>query len=79
MRRYPADFRDRLLFLPRYSPACNPIEPAFAKVKQALRRAEARSCRALVSAAESAIEAVAPADARGCFAHRSYPLPGQLP
>jgi transposase len=68
----------RLLFLPAYSPDFNPIEHAFAKVKQRLRRAEARTFEALVAAIGEAIDAVTPADARGCFAHCGFALPGQL-
>ena len=68
-----------LRFLPRYSPDLNPIEPAFAKLKGALRRAEARSFDALVAAAKPAIEAVSPADAHGFFAAAGYPLSEELP
>lgn len=67
-----------LRFLPRYSPDLNPIEHAFAKLKQALRRAEARSFDALVAAAKPAIEALTPADARAFFAAAGHPLPGHL-
>ena len=67
-----------LRFLPRYSPDLNPIEPAFAKVKQALRRAEARTFDALVAAAGPALGAVTPADARAFFAAAGYPLPERL-
>jgi transposase len=67
-----------LRFLPRYSPDLNPIEQAFAKVKGALRRAEARSFDALAAAAKPAIDAVTPADARAFFAAAGYPLPAQL-
>ena len=45
----------RLRFLPTSSPDRNPIELAFAKLQQALRRAEARSVDALVEAAGPAI------------------------
>jgi transposase len=68
----------RLRFLPRYSPDLNPIEHAFAKVKGALRKAEARTFDALVAAAGPAIAAVTAADARACFAAAGYPLPEQL-
>jgi transposase len=64
-----------LHFLPRYSPDLNPIEQAFAKLEQALRRAEARSFEALVAAAKQAVDAVTPADARAFFADAGYPLP----
>jgi transposase len=67
----------RLLFLPRYSPDFNPIEHAFAKLKAALRRAEARTFDALVAAAGGAIADVTPADARAFFAAAGYPPAGQ--
>jgi transposase len=67
----------RLLFLPRYSPDFNPIEFAFAKLKAALRRAEARTFDALVAAAGGAIADVTPADARAFFAAAGYPPAGQ--
>ena len=37
----------RLLFLPPYSPDLNPIEMAFAKLKESLRQAQARTVDAL--------------------------------
>jgi hypothetical protein len=77
-RRLIEDAGCRLLFLPRSSPDFNPIEPAFAKVKQALRRAEARSFEGLVGAAKAALDAVTPADARAFFAAAGYPLRPQL-
>jgi len=67
-----------LRFLPRYSPDFNPIEHAFAKIKTALRRTEARSFDALVAAAKPAIKAVTPADARAFFGAAGYPLTKQL-
>jgi transposase len=66
-----------LRFLPRSSPDLNPIEHAFAKVKQALRRAEPRSFDAVVAAAKPATEAVTAADARAFFSAAGYPLPEQ--
>jgi transposase len=68
----------RLLLLPSYSPDVNPIEQAFAKDKAHLRTAAARDFDALVAANGAAIDAVTPADARGCFAHCGYPLSHQL-
>ena len=47
-----------LMFLPPYSPDLNPIEEAFSKVEALLRRAEARSRRALVDAIGRALSAV---------------------
>lgn len=64
-----------LVFLPTYSPDFNPIEQAFAKIKQALRRAGARSWEAIVAAIGAALETVTPADARAFFAAAGFSLP----
>lgn len=64
-----------LRHLPRYSPDCNPIEFAFAKLKAELRRAEARSFPALVDAAGPALAAITPADVAGFYRAARYPLP----
>jgi hypothetical protein len=61
-----------LVFLPTYSPDFNPIEQAFAKVKQALRRAGARSWEAIVAALGAALATVTGADA--LFADAGFPL-----
>ena len=66
-----------LLYLPPYSPDLNPIEEAFSKVKEMLRRAEARSREALIEAIGKALRAVSSHDAKGFFAHRGYNLPVQ--
>jgi transposase len=62
----------RLLFLPPYSPDFNPIEHAFSKVKEALRRAEARTREALEAAIGAALATITPADAAGWFRHCGY-------
>ena len=67
----------RLLFLPPYSPDFNPIELAFAKVKERLRRTAARTFEALVAATGEALDAVTAADAQGFFGHCGFPLPDQ--
>jgi len=64
----------RLVYLPTYSPDFNPIEQAFAKCKQALRRLEARTYEALVLAVGAALATVIPADAAGFFRAAGYPL-----
>ena len=64
-----------LVFLPTYSPDFNPIEQAFAKVKQALRRVGARSWEAIVAAIGAALATVTPADTRAFFADAGFPLP----
>ena len=64
-----------LVFLPTYSPDFNPIEPAFAKSKQALRRIGARSWETVVAAIGQALVTVTAADARAFFADAGFPLP----
>ena len=59
-------------YLPPYSPALNPIEPAWAKMKARLRRAAARTAEALHEALGPALDAISALDARGFFRHAGY-------
>jgi transposase len=61
-----------LIYLPSYSPDFNPIEEAFAKIKDILRRAGARTKDALVEVLGEALSAVSARDARGYFEHAGY-------
>lgn len=61
-----------LLFLPAYSPDLNPIEEAFSKIKQLVRKAGARTREALVEAIARALAAVTTEDAAGWFDHAGY-------
>ena len=63
----------RFLPLPAYSPDFNPIEEAFSKVKQFLRRAEARTDDALRAATWAAFDTITSANADGWFIHCGYP------
>jgi transposase len=56
------------LFLPAYSPDLSPIEHAFSKIKQALRRAKAQTLAALIDAIAHALDAVSWSDTVGWFA-----------
>jgi transposase len=67
-----------LIYLPSYSPDFNPIEEAFAKIKDILRRAGARTKDALVDALSEAISAISVRDARSYFEHAGYRLSAQL-
>ncbi len=67
-----------VLFLPPYSPDFNPIELAFAKIKQTLRGRAERTIAGIVAATGPALDAVTAADARGFFVHCGYRLSGQL-
>lgn len=65
----------RLLFLPAYSPDFNPIEQAFAKGKQFLRRLRPRSWEAANAAITTLLPHITPADAHAFFADTGFPLP----
>ena len=67
----------RLWFLPAYSPDFNPIEHAFAKLKNFLRKAKARSQEALQAAIAAGLAAITSQDARGWFKHCEFPLATQ--
>jgi transposase len=56
-----------LLYLPPYSPDLNPIEKAWAKLKQLLRSAKARSQDALDQAITEALKRISPDDAKAWF------------
>jgi transposase len=62
----------QLLFLPSYSPDLNPIEEAFSKIKQLVRKVKARTREALEEAIGVALCTVTPEDAAGWFAHAGY-------
>lgn len=64
-----------LWLLPPYSPDFNPIEQAFSKVKNLIRKAKARTLEALFEATAEAIGAVSDEDARGYFKHCGYETP----
>ncbi len=61
-----------LLPLPPYSPDLSPIEPAWSKVKQALRAAEARDAALLAHAAGVAFASITSSDTRGWFGKCGY-------
>jgi len=62
----------QLLYLPSYSPDFNPIEEAFGKIKNLIRKVEARSRETLLEAIGAAISALSAQDAHGFFAHCGY-------
>jgi transposase len=61
-----------VVFLPSYSPDLNPIEEAFSKIKQLVRKVGARGREALVEAIARALATVTTEDAAGWFAHAGY-------
>lgn len=66
-----------LRFFPPYSPDFNPIELVFSKLKEALRRAGARTQAAVEAAIAAALETISVQDATNCFRHCGYALDNQ--
>jgi transposase len=56
-----------LLYLPPYSPDMNPIEKAWAKLKELLRAAQARTREALEQAIADALKRITPDNAKAWF------------
>ncbi len=56
-----------LLYLPPYSPDFNPIEKAWAKLKELLRAAQARTREALEQAIAEALKRITPDNAKAWF------------
>lgn len=59
----------RHVFLPPYSPELNPIEEAWSKFKQSLKRMKARTLDALMEAMDKAAKSITPDDSIGYFQH----------
>jgi transposase len=60
------------VFLPSYSPELNPIEEAFPKIKNIVRRFGARTREALEEAISEALLSVTLEDVAGWFSHCGY-------
>lgn len=63
-----------VMFLPPYSPEFNPIESAWAKLKDALRRVETTSREVFDRAVARAMAAITASDIRGWTTHSGYTL-----
>jgi hypothetical protein len=64
-----------LVYLPAYSPDFNPIELAFAKLKDHLRTIGARAFVPLVEAIGAGLNRITTADIAGCYRHGGFTLP----
>jgi len=64
----------KLLYLPPYSPDFNPIEKAWAKLKQLLRAAKARTTEVLDEAVAEVLKAITADNAAAWFRHCGYGL-----
>jgi len=67
-----------LLYLPAYSPDYEPVEEAFSKIKNLLRKTAARSKEALVEVIGQALSAVTAEAALGYIKHAGYRPTSQL-
>jgi transposase len=67
-----AEREARLLYLPPYSPDFNPIEMAFSKVKNELRRRRLRTVDELWDAFGESLDWITPTEARTYFEHAGY-------
>ncbi|MBM6584412.1 transposase [Microvirga sp. BT689] len=63
-----------LLYLPRYSPEFNPIEPAWAKMKEPLKAKAPRTLEALEAELKPALDTITAKDAKGWIRHAGYAL-----
>jgi len=66
-----------LVYLPAYSPDLTPIEQAFSKLKEYLRRVGARTRETLEEAITAALASITVGDAIGWFTHCGYPPPSR--
>ena len=62
----------KLIFLPKYSPDLNPIEQVFAKLKQLLRNAAARTIETLTAAVGELLGAFTATECANYFANSGY-------
>jgi len=62
----------KIQFLPAYSPDLNPIELMWSKVKNLLRKAEARTPEDLISAVKDSLKKISAENAINWFAHCGY-------
>ena len=62
----------KLFFLPKYSPDLNPIEQVFSKLKQNLRRTQARSYDGLLTAIAQLLDTYAPGECANYLKNSGY-------
>jgi transposase len=62
----------RLIFLPPYSPDLNPIEQVFAKLKAALRKAQARSIETVIQEIARTLPSISSDECANYFRHAGY-------
>jgi transposase len=65
-------WRRSLVFLAQYSPALNPIEQVFAKLKAFPRNAATRTCDAVLCAVARTLATFPPGERADYFRHSGY-------
>ena len=75
VRELIAGFGAQVLLLPPYSPEFNPIEQAWAKIKDLLRRSATLTREAFDCAFAAAIDQITDSDLAGWIGHAGYQLP----
>lgn len=66
-------FGHSVLYLPPYSPFLNPIEEAFSKIKDRVRRSQPKNSEELMTAIQTSYSSVSPNDCTGYYNHmKSY-------
>ena len=64
----------KFLYLPPYSPDLSPIEEAFSKIKQYIKKQKARTVDKLLNVIKEALDTITPKDINGYFNHASWIL-----
>ena len=69
VQKYLNENKIKFLYTPTYSPELNPIEEAFSKIKQYIKKQKARTVGNLINVIKDAIDMITPNDASGYFNH----------
>jgi transposase len=69
VKKYLKQNNIKFLYLPAYSPDLNPIEEAFSKIKQFIKKQKARTVFDLLKILKKAFEIITKNDAKGYFNH----------
>lgn len=64
----------KVLYLPPYSPDLSPIEMAFSKIKNTLRKLGYRDQKTLWNSMQPVLDEITASDAKGYFKHCNYTL-----
>lgn len=59
----------KFLYIPPYSPELNPIEEAFSKIKQYIKKQKARTLDEILNVLKKAFSIITAGDAKGYFEH----------